>query len=908
MFFSILFVTLVCLAWVAMACRVRIREHLYDRRTARVGEQEWFEVIQESSRRAGPYSSSAFDGVRTLTQFLNGFSATTHRSRPRVTFAWMKSSTDDERLTRLYVGLNANAGDAGKSALRAYAKSIGARLKPVPEVHFPSDNLVTVSRNKATPSQVKDMVEEVGLASEAVAQVAESTGVLNTSAVLITLDGMGKAERGMLNEAVMTEVVKDAGHSHIFASGSAQSVRAMSDNAVRMSITAVNNGGSEQTSKALAGAVIASTSTLGYNVDVDEPKKQHILRTFLAGVPIATILVLMLLFGAAPAAIIGFILMAAGSAALLMWDEVFLSPLERAAARGISLMPDFVPRPLSVRRGLRGVWLRSTTKSGEAEGQQSSQINPTAYPSGSDVLSAHPGVLFEMLTLPASATLTASDRLQSRGLPSNMVSVEEGIFMGMSGTGQPVFLDLEDIHYTLYTAGAPNSGKSNLLLVLFAGMVKTSIQHTSGLSVSPIWGETKGEGAYDAWMIARHHPGALFVDVHNPHGGARLALEGKRLSEGESVPNVLANCTRLVSSLQAAYGDGIKSAAREIFDNVLRCAMLMTAEDIKFAGLDALPTINPHKPNIMELSFYLLLGDTRVDPSQRMISLGASLSRSSDIRSQELSQAIGSMSRFWDAKERRTYAERISTVLNKINDMRRAPMLWNPDNIRQDIYVGRLVQSFAPSVVNMGSYYDPEVRQFNQSIDRSVSQRLIRSFNYLLWDYIKGRCNGWQAERKRIPMFFDEVADVAVDAESDDVPNTIEEGTKEGRSRGAAYYLGSQYPSQMPDMVRHQVLASRGKLWFGLQNSSDLTLAVTDLMVDDQDAEGAITPGNIKSLTNGVCFATIPRHNSVSPPFLLRVPYEREWRKILFAEGNMSTDDAVVEYTELMGAKEAAGQ
>ena len=465
-------------------------------------------------------------------------------------------------------------------------------------------------------------------------------------------------------------------------------------------------------------------------------------------------------------------------------------------------------------------------------------------------------------------------------------------------------LDIEDIHYSLYTAGAPNSGKSNLLLVMYAGMVKASIQRTSGLSVSPIWGETKGEGAYDAWMIARNHPGAIFVDTHNPRSGARLALEGPRLSDGAPVPKVVSNCTALVSSMQAAYGDGVKGQAREILDNVLRCSMLMTSDEIAFAGLGDL--VDAQKPNIMELSFYLLQGDARIDPSAKMIKLGGTLSASLGLREQALSRAIGSMSRFWDPATRRTYLERISTALNKLNDMRNAPMLWTPDAARKDVYLGQLVRAFAPSVVNMGSFYDPISKQFDQSIDRSVSQRLIRSFNYLLWDYIKGHCNGWQEQRKRIPMFFDEVADVASNATGDDVPNTLEEGTKEGRSRGAAYFLGSQYPSQMPEMVRHQVLASRGKFWFGLQNPTDLTLAISDLMVDDVNAEGAITPSNIKSLSNGVCFATLPRHNAVTPPTLLRVPYAPEWNKILFAPENGDTNDAVADYAEFTARKVAS--
>jgi rhamnose utilization protein RhaD (predicted bifunctional aldolase and dehydrogenase) len=69
-------------------------------------------------------------------------------------------------------------------------------------------------------------------------------------------------------------------------------------------------------------------------------------------------------------------------------------------------------------------------------------------------------------------------------------------------------------------------------------------------------------------------------------------------------------------------------------------------------------------------------------------------------------------------------------------------------------------------------------------------------------------------------------------------------------------------------------------------------------MVGDEDADGAITPSNIKSLSNGVCFATLPRRGSVTPPLLLRVPYAPVWVKTLFAEHNADTHDAVADYME----------
>lgn len=883
------------LAWCGFVMRFKVREFLAQRRIGAIGEQTWFEVVQESGKKSGTYSSSSFEGVRILAQFLNGFGLLSRRARGKITFVWMKSASDPGKLTRLYVGVNSESGESGTSALRSYAKSIGARLQPAPNVTFPNQGVAVARVKDVYPSKAKDTVDEIGVVSESIASIADEMRSDDSCAVMMTLDGMGSKERDGLANAIMTKALSHSGDNSFAASSIAPAVRQMTEGSVRLGLSAATSSGNISLSRSLVSATVESTSTLAYDVQLDMPETIHSRWSVVYGIPTAAFAVISFIMGNWFAGIAGVAIVAAVAAATFLWPESVAGPMSRAAARGETLMPDYLPRPFSLRRGLHRLIMRSRSKGNEGTA-------PEPFPSPEEALSCHPAAMFEMLTFSQSATLTAGDRLQSRGLPPDMIDVDEGIFIGMSGTQQPILLDMEDVHLSLYTAGAPNSGKSNLLLVLFAGMVKASRDKISGMSISPIWGETKGEGAYQAFRIARNHPRAAFIDVHNPNGGARLALEGKRLSEGETVENVIANCTRLVSGQQAAYGDGIKSQAREIFDNVLRCTMLMNPDEIRFAGLDGV--VNPAKPNIMELSFFLLLGDSRIDPSQKMLALGATLSAQGGLREMELARAIGSMSRFWqEGPDRRTYAERISTVLNKINDMRNAPLLWTPDG-RQDVYIRQIVQSFAPTVINMGSYYHSETRQYRQTIDRSVSQRLIRTFNYLLWDYIKTNCNGWQEERKRVPMFFDEVADVAVNAEGEDVPNTLEEGTKEGRSRGAAYFLGSQYPSQMPDMVRHQVLASRGKLWFTQQNSSDLALAVDDLMTRDAaDGEGAITQSNIKSLKDGKCFATIPRRGEVTPPFLLHVPYAPVWTKFLFSEGNVDTNDAVADYVQHIDMK-----
>lgn len=886
-------------AFAAVLFRHAVRALWLERvRLKAAGPLQWFEVVQESGHRSGPYGPTSFGGLRTLMHMVNDVPVLAFWKRPVVSFVWIKSAQDKDHMVRLLAGISEASGPGGVEALHAYARSIGARLEPTSSPELPVESVAIALRHHSDPYQVKPSVSDVGSLADTLAAVMQSGPSDATSAVVITLDGMGPAEQSMLAAAVQSALLRRGGNASIFASGAAGSIQQMCAGSVRLGVAAASDSPHVDFPRSLIRSAMSSVSTFGYAVKASDPASWERKDAVKFVVPALVGIAGCAFFGQ-PAAVfvIGLMLLVGLFVGHFVAARFASAGFKRRLGSGVVPMPEFVPRPLSIRRALEvtmaGAGWRSWLRRADSEDQQ----RPAAFPSGADVLSAHEVALFEMLTFPRSAEFTAVDRLQSRGLPPNMVDVDEGIFVGISGTGQPVYLDLMDIEHTLYAAGTPNSGKSNLLLAIFAGVVKACRDRTAGLQISPIWGETKGEGAYDAWRIASRHPQAVFVDVHNPLSGYRLALEGMRLSEGESVHGVTAACTRLVSAFQAAYGDGIRAQAREIFVNVLKCSMLLTAEEITFCGLH--DVVNPNKPNVMDLCFYLLQGDQRVDPSQKMMALGASLSRSQGLREQQLSDSIGSMSRFWDPSTRRTYLDRVSTVLNKLDDLRGARLLWDPDS-RRDVYVGQLVQAHVPSVINMGSYYDPRTQQYATSVDLAVSQRLIRSFNYLLWDFIKARCNGWQDAGKRIPVFFDEVADVATPAAGEDVPNPLEEGTKEGRSRGLAYYLGSQYPSQMPAMVRHQVLSSRGKCWFGLQNTSDMEMAVSDLMPNSASVTGAITLENIKALPKGTCFATLPRRGSVTPPFLLRVPYIKDWTELLFAERNARTSDAVADHFEML--------
>jgi hypothetical protein len=396
--------------------------------------------------------------------------------------------------------------------------------------------------------------------------------------------------------------------------------------------------------------------------------------------------------------------------------------------------------------------------------------------------------------------------------------------------------------------------------------------------------------------MAKHHPEAKFLDVHNPYArgrsGYRFALEGRRLSEGASVTEVNNNSAALVNAMQYAYGDGIRAASKEVLRASIGLSMLLSGEHIRFLELDEV--VDPDAPNIIDLSFYLLGGDTRMNPTEKLLNMQQEADTGEE-RDFFIDYFIGILSRTLTQK---TNAAALSSSINKLSDLREAPLTWAPSKKKKSIYVEDIVNSGAPTVINMGAYRLPDSNDYAPSISDTVSQRMTRISLRLLWSHIKANCSGWQAQGKRIPLFFDEVADIASGGQNDDTENVVEQAMKEGRSRGLAMFLGCQSPSQMPTSVRMQVLGARTKFWFNMHNSEDLKMAVDDLASGGDKLP--YSQQTLREFSNGSCAGIMRRgsgtNDTVTPPFTLMVPRATTWSEALFA--NDDINDALAEYEE----------
>lgn len=877
--FVVVFAVLVTVSVGVFALRFPLRHVARGLRASRTGDFHWFELINEEGE-SGPGSRKAnLAGVRTLAETIK--SSFPFLSRKVASIIW---SNDDDGVLHLYVGVTSFEEADVEGGVRSLAKSIGCTVKPLngtPDI--PTGGLMTAVRDRIAAITVDKEPSVDGSVVAGIADQLEKLEKGERAAFIVTMESMRPGEAKRLESEIVRYSHERSGDDASQMRGMDDSARLMTTDAVRASIGATNSRGDEGLSERILRAGTSGIDTLGYSLNYKSPHKSHsrsavvvsslgIVMTVISvllGVPVAV----GLLLGILQVGVVVGNVMNLGFFGDKWFDE--------ASARGEIVVPSYMmtsPR----------YWILS----------RDDRFVRYALPSPRQVISLYPSPLYEIVRFPSadSETNVARANTNSRGLPKGMLEVENGIYMGLDGFRQPILLDLEDLSYSMYTAGAPNSGKTNFLQTIYAGCVRHSMDRTNGMSIAPIWGETKGDGAYDAWEMAKHHPDAKFLDVHNPkargRAGYRFALEGRRISEGATIKEVNDNSAALVNALQYAYGDGIRAASKEVLRASIGLSMLLSEEHIRFLELDGV--VDPEAPNIIDLSFYLLGGDTRLNPTEKLLNMQQEADTGEE-RDFYIDYFIGILSRTLTQK---TNAAALSSSLNKLSDLREAPLTWEPSKHKKSIYVADIVNSGAPTVINMGAYRLPDSDGYAPSISDTVSQKLTRISLRLLWSHIKANCSGWQAQGKRIPLFFDEVADIASGGQNDDTENVVEQAMKEGRSRGLAMFLGCQSPSQMPMSVRMQVLGARTKFWFNLHNPEDLKMAVDDLASGSDKLP--YNQQTLREFSNGSCAGIMRRgsgtNDTVTPPFTLMVPRATTWSDALFA--NDDINDALAEYEE----------
>ena len=904
--------------------RYLIREQYFKIRKQRVGGIVWYQMVSEGSLSGdrGEYTINDMGYLKTLLQsLLATLKGMGYLDRGMANAVWVKNP--ETGMIDLFFGISRNHDGNGKIA-NQIASGMGAkaiRLERTPSFPNKTPNVLWRQGSKFGNVRSENVVKGSGHVSIALSEAWSDLSQGESAAVFLGLEQVRKKESEELRSYIMNRTVQDAGQHASAPSLSDKS--AVVSEGFRAVVASANTRGSEQLSRVTLNATDGALGSSGWRVVATKPNEKQALTGTIIGTVIGVVLGLPAFFFSGgnllPALIVFIIPTLAGASGFVVSDEIARQFFERSLTKGEIAVPPYIH--------FGNIWkyIKKNKNHHKSMSSDSTEAAPRfAVPAPKEVIYLHFSPMFEFLSFPergASSGDIEGDMVQNIGLPSSFVELSEDvIYLGQSGKNQTVTYDIKNLSYGLFAGGAPSSGKTNFLHVIYAGLVHYMSENNKVANkklITPIWFETKGQGAYDAFESARMaNSNPILIDFNNPKNFFKLRLEGRSIAQGATIEEVEENATNFVTGTQSAWGDSIRGASRDALYAYILIAMLMMPKHIEFLHLDGI--IDVDDINIIDLA-YLLTGanSSYMQPKDdELLALrDAILEREGDFKDpasygstrendEALARVIGEYSnRFFTPEGAKRSQTVITAVQNKINDLRKLPNMWvNPKRKEwEEITLDDIVGSGRPTIANMGGYIDGRADdgEFTyKNVDTSLSARVIKILNYLLWNYIRQNCNGWQSLGRYTPIFADEAADIAQGADSEDVPDVLQQGTKEGRSFGTAYFLGAQSIMQLPKKTQTMVLGFRSKFWYNLHNIEDLEIAAKDLNsssnVSDYLAE--ISPGNIRNLKNGSAMGIMAKGSSVTPPFTLYAPFHKEWSKAVFVDSHGGVVDGVTSY------------
>lgn len=864
------------------------------------GRKEWYRLISESrSEDTGSSIKQQMAAVRALSNDINSPSKFAYfRERATVSFLWVHN--EHTREWDLHICCTSNVR---RSTINALARSINCVVDPLkrqPEIPVVG---VAAARTRRVKKNVGAIPTSLG---EVAKRISDSP---QTGAFIMTMETMQDYEVDRYERYYREETIRRGGRSAEWHAGADTGFGDAVDSAMRASFCAISDTGSSRDSELLLGNAMGGISTLTSGYAKYSPLGHTSAVAFswwMIYILFAGLVTIGVHLAAPELIVIPYLFLGFGAIMALFSLSVY-RPIVRSQLYKWLLRGEMVMKPHHLFSFSYILRQQFNFRRFIGIGRKHEDVRDgIAAPSSRSIFTVHSAAIAEVISVPTD------QRVMNVAAMPPMVAAPaavEGIhgrsssFIGKDGNREPITMLLDTLNYGVATLGSPGSGKTNFLQLLFANTSIMCRNNEYGYKITPIWGEaSKGEGAYDAWRLVHDmHPNALMVDTHNPASSYRLALEGPRLSDGISPHDVVKNCRSLTATMQYAWGEDIKAASREFLDYVFRICMLLLPEEIEDLGLGDL--VDAKRPNIIRLSLLIMASNPTIDPGPKLLSWLDDLrdERAHDDRKRYLYDSILDLSQFLDPKNRRLTMERAMAPRNKLTDLVTAEEMWTPRPEKEDVYIGSIVNNFAPVVINMASYWDAPAGQY-YSVSTDLSRRCLRMYVFAQWAYIETNCMGWERMGRYIPTYFDEVRDVASQP-AGEMSNVVQSVSIRGRSYGHSMNIGAQDLDQVPPDVLHQLLGYRNRMWFGMENSNDLKIGYQSLVSGDERARSNYSQENLESLPKGMAIAKIYHDERTTVPFTLLVPEVKKYIDLLKSTGD--PEMAIARFDENYGYTKA---
>ena len=561
-----------------------------------------------------------------------------------------------------------------------------------------------------------------------------------------------------------------------------------------------------------------------------------------------------------------------GAAGMISLDSVTRQPYLRMLRRGeVTVPPTWY---LSARWFVQS---RIRARKHDGNDPNAPVGNRTADPCCREVLTFYTDPAMEFFSMPRDVDQTNLRRFPVPELPmdaADEVIHPDDIYIGHTEQVTMLTYSLLDLYLNMAVGGVSGSGKTNFMRMLNAQIARRSMRNSLGMKISLVVFENKGKGAYDNWDSISYVPGARMIEVTRGDAPIRLALEGRRIDDDGVEPgDVVRSVNKFVAHLRRAFGDGIKGQSREILEAGIAIAMLLTESERRqlFAGTSV--DLNFERPNVIELAHLVIGGMSYFDPRERLNHIYKKIeSEVFDPRTRALTQNIGILSPHLSRKN----DQLLAPPRNKLSDLMKATGLFSTDGDRTEVYIEEVVNSFAPTVINVGPYKVEGTSRYENEMDALTQRTCVILISDALWSYAKDHNNGWKDENKLMLLSADEAVLFAPELSDNDggIDSIPAEISEQGRTLGCAMILGFQDFVQMPKRLSHKLQTFQNRITSKLTSLEDAKI-VNGLL---GDVESPYSIKNIQSIPVGTSFLISMAHRDSRGqvkdvgPFTLHTP------------------------------------
>lgn len=873
------------------------------------GGLQWYKITPDSRKQMGDQVEQTSIILNKVSSALDSNVNTSfpYWNRGVVSILWHKSKPVNDKDTpklSCYIGVSKNntqVSDMGN--LSELAKNLGGsvtKMKTSPKLNVKNASFAKL--NDITMGKVSDG-KKVSLSpvSEEILHEDNFYGHVVMSIEMLRK----KSEEGRWKRMIAQQGSAEVGSAKEFSGMSAMKADYMLEHAYRTSIGVGSDVDNPQSSSRMLNKITSSLIEPSVTCTAHDPVTHHNRTVVFFMIFLGALLTGMFFLGGLSVpqfAVFLIVTLLVGLPAVFNSSILGRTSMIKELSQGNIVLPNFMyfsPR-----------WLffavlnfyKPSAGSGEA------RRNRYAIPSPKMVLPLHHVPIASFMSLPDLAPDKEVDmqRIPNIGLSQDYVKImgEDDLFIGIAGQKDLAYYPLDKVQYPLFCAGGMGSGKSNFMQVMFLNLCFQSAKKAKNMKITPVWGETKGKGAIEAWNLVKGFPKAVFLDVNNPNSHVRIALEGPRIGDvlnGERVTAAMVskNAAELTAMLKVQWGkDVIGASSDEALTYGFKAALLLNEEELTM--MDLIPYVHPTRPNVVKLCQILIGNDERHQIGGVMGSIAEELGEDNPPNSREhlLHEALTILAPYNDPKNR-GMRERANAPKNKLSKLVQATSYWEAGT-RKEVYIRDIVTHGAPVVINTGAFAR-KTADGNIVMDKEISDELSHDLLgctvYSIWSSIQSIGTSWEDENVRVVQFYDEMSHIASGELDKGVEDPITGQVNEGRSYGDGLFMATQNLNRLPDKIANQAMSTPSRVWFKQDSSQSIASIMEDLGQDSP-----FTETNLKGLPQGVGVATIQTSQGKAGPCVLHVPYAPLWKKYLQSHKNMT--GAAQAYYEDMSVKQ----